>query len=226
MHFVRSPFLLSKIYHPDGIWNIQTAEKVIYLTFDDGPVQDVTPWVLETLARHNARATFFCVGENVVSHAGIFNEILSAGHAVGNHTYNHLNGWKCGVQEYVDNVNKCSDLIPGNLFRPPYGRLRRNQLLALRHTYSVVFWSVLPGDFDQGISPERCSKNAVRHAGPGSVVVFHDSLKAFRNLRVALPAFLDYFSSLGYVFSHLPASAVPEKRTKTAPFALTELVEA
>jgi peptidoglycan-N-acetylglucosamine deacetylase len=204
MYFVKSPLLLCKFYQRNEIWNVETEEKVIYLTFDDGPVQDVTPWVLHTLERYNAKATFFCVGNNVEQNPSIYNMILAKGHTVGNHTYNHLNGWRSPVEEYTEDVMKCNEVVPSTLFRPPYGRIKRSQVQELKDKFTIIFWSVLSGDFDAAISPEKCLNNAVTCSRPGSIVVFHDSIKAWPNLNYALPAFLEHFMLEGYEFRALP----------------------
>jgi peptidoglycan-N-acetylglucosamine deacetylase len=213
MYFVKSPLLLCKLYQRNEIWSIETDEKVIFLTFDDGPVQDVTPWVLNTLERYDAHATFFCVGENVSKNPDIFDQIKSKGHSVGNHTFNHLNGWRSPVEEYAESVKKCSQLFPTTLFRPPYGRIKRSQLQELRSRYTIIFWSVLTGDFDADISPSKCLSNAITNTRQGSIVVFHDSVKAWPNLQYALPAFLEHFSLMGFEFRALPYGI---KSNKTA----------
>ena len=214
MYFVKSPILLCKLYQRNEIWNIETRDKVIYLTFDDGPIQDTTPWILNILDRYNAHATFFCVGENVLRNPGLFDSIVSAGHSVGNHTFNHLNGWRSPVKDYVDNVMKCNELIPSTLFRPPYGRIKRTQMQELRPYFTMIFWSVLTGDFDNEINPARCLNNAVINTRPGSIVVFHDSIKAWPNLKFALPAFLEHFSMQGYTFKALPYGIKSQKNAE------------
>lgn len=204
MYFVKSPLILCKLYQRNEIWGIETNKKIIYLTFDDGPEVEITPWVLKVLERYNAHATFFCVGENVRRNQNVFEDILSNDHTVGNHTFNHLNGWKCSVNEYVDNVMKCNEIFPSTLFRPPYGRIKRTQMQDLKNYFTLIFWSVLTGDFDIEINPAKCMNNAVINTRPGSIIVFHDSLKAWPNLKYALPTFLEHFSLQGYEFKSLP----------------------
>ena len=199
MYIVKTPAFVQRLF-PDYTWQIPTAERVLYLTFDDGPIPVVTPWVLDTLRPFDAKATFFCVGENVQRHPDIFQQIIKEGHTVGNHTLQHLNGWETETDTYLQNVQLCANLVPGNLFRPPYGRLRTTQATALKKNYQIVLWDVLSGDFDRGISPQKCFNNIRRHARPGSIVVLHDSLKAERHLRYALPALLDFYAAKGWRF--------------------------
>lgn len=188
------------------IWEMPATEKNIYLTFDDGPHPQITSFVLDELAKYNAKATFFCIGKNVVAHPATFSRIVSDGHAVGNHSFDHLNGWKTDNRVYQANILKASGYINSDLYRPPYGRMRPSQLKHLKlqeRPYKVVMWSVLSGDFDINISAEQCCKNVLKNAGNGSIVVFHDSEKAAQKLRYALPGVLKYFSGKGYMFKKL-----------------------
>jgi peptidoglycan/xylan/chitin deacetylase (PgdA/CDA1 family) len=194
------------------IWRSETAAKELYLTFDDGPVPEVTPWVLDLLREFNASATFFCVGENVSRNPEIFHRIMREGHTVGNHTFSHISGWKHDPQQYLENVVSCARLVDSDLFRPPYGRLCRKQARELRdHDFRIVMWDVLSGDFDRDLDARQCYHNVVDNAKPGSIVVFHDSVKAQKNLREALPQVLEYYTELGYEFRPLAASAVTER---------------
>ena len=179
------------------------GKDTIYLTFDDGPIPEVTPWVLDTLAKYNAKATFFCVGDNVRKYPEIYTKVIEAGHAVGNHTLNHLSGWSTENISYFHNIRHCARIVNSGLFRPPYGKLRPSQVQFLQRHYQIVMWDVLSADFDNEITPEDCFQNVIQHAGQGSIIVFHDSLKAETNLRYALPLVLDHFSKLGYTFSAL-----------------------
>lgn len=188
---------------------MDTPDKDLYLTFDDGPVPGPTEFVLEELQKAHAQATFFCIGENISKHPSIFQKVTAAGHVVGNHTFNHLSGWKTSTQDYLDNIELCQDQIQTGplhpaapFFRPPYGRITRSQIKAL-HNYRIVMWDVLTHDYAQSLSPEKCLKGALKAARPGSVVVFHDSLKAEKNLKYALPRFINHFSGLGYAFKSL-----------------------
>ena len=190
--------------YPGCTWKLPSAEKVIYLSFDDGPHPQATPFVLAQLKKFNAKASFFCIGNNVLSYANIYEQILQEGHAVGNHTYDHLNGWKTATSNYIDNIKSASNLIESNLFRPPYGRISRAQLKEISSTKTlpqqIIMWDVLSGDFDLNLTGEQCARNVIKHATSGSIVVFHDSAKAWERLQVALPLVLAYFSDLGYGF--------------------------
>jgi peptidoglycan-N-acetylglucosamine deacetylase len=198
-YLVKTPGLLKKLYS-DCIWNFSREEKKMYLTFDDGPHPVATPFVLDTLKQYNAKATFFCIGKNVVQHPEIYKRILIEGHVTGNHTHNHLNGAKSINEEYVANIKEAKKYIDSNLFRPPYGRITKFQASLLSRAFKIIMWDVLSADFDTKISPEKCAANVIRNAREGSIVVFHDSEKAFKRLEKGLPETLDYFSSRGYIF--------------------------
>lgn len=182
----------------DVLWRVKTAEKKIFLTFDDGPVPEVTPAVLEILNRYGWKATFFCVGENVFRYPALFQEIVADGHRVGNHTYNHLKGWECDLKTYVENVEKASELIQSNLFRPPHGRIGFSQLGVLRKKYRIVMWDVITADYDSRKNPEQVMAIVRKHLSPGSVVVFHDSLKARDRVLNVLPQAIEFWESEGY----------------------------
>lgn len=203
MYFVKTPWLLKTIY-PELIWNQSRMEKTLYLTFDDGPIPELTPWVLEQLAAVEAKATFFCIGDNIHKHPAIFQQVKDAGHRIGNHSYHHLNGWKSTHKAYLDDIAACQDLMPEtNLFRPPYGRIRKKQIAALSPQHRIIMWDVLTGDFDKSISPINCLNNTLSAAENGSIIVFHDSLKAEKNLRYALPIALRFWKEKGYRFATL-----------------------
>lgn len=202
MFLAKTPKLI-QAFMPFYTWSVPTAEKILYLTFDDGPIPEVTPWVLETLRSYEARATFFCVGDNVEKHPDIYRQIQREGHAVGNHTYHHLNGWQTEHVTYLNNVRRCARMVKSRLFRPPYGRLMPRQREFLQRHFRIVMWDVLSGDYAPEITPEQCLQNVLDNARPGSIIVFHDSLKAERNLRFALPALLEHFAAQGYRFGRL-----------------------
>ncbi len=211
MYLVKTPQFIQKLF-PNFTWRIPTDEKVLHLTFDDGPIPVVTPWVLEQLAQHNAKATFFCVGDNVRKHYDVLEMVKKAGHAIGNHTFNHLNGWLTDNVQYFLNVRRCAHALRSNLFRPPYGRLKPRQGDFLQRHYRIVMWDVLSGDFDPEISAEQCLENVLSNAKQGSIVVFHDSLKAWDKLQFVLPKVLAHFASQGYRFARLEEKRQDEMR--------------
>lgn len=201
-YLVRTPWILKKFYH-ECTWDLPTPAKVMYLTFDDGPHPVATPFVLDTLKKYNARATFFCIGKNVESHFDLYRRIIEEGHAVGNHTYDHLNGWNTDDGIYLDNIYKAKKIIDSHLFRPPYGRITKFQLKQLKadkYKLQPIMWSVLSGDFDDAVSGSECYGTVVKNSKEGSIVVFHDSEKAFPRLEYALPLVLEYFSAKGFEF--------------------------
>jgi peptidoglycan/xylan/chitin deacetylase (PgdA/CDA1 family) len=206
MKCISPPFLLRWFYPGDLIWRIDTGgEKLIYLTFDDGPVPGITPKILHILSEFNAKATFFHVGENVMRYPEIYEQVVEDGHSIGNHTYNHINGWKSNLDDYVENVKKCNLLVKSKLLRPPFGKIRYQQIKTLRTDYKIIMWSVMSYDFDKNVSGEECVKNVIKTAGPGSIVVFHDSIKAEKNVLYALPEVLEYFSLKGFQFRSIPS---------------------
>lgn len=214
MYLVKTPKVIQKLL-PNFHWRIATEEPVLYLTFDDGPIPNVTPWVLEQLAAYNAEATFFCVGENARKYPELLQQVLDAGHTVGNHTMQHLDGWVTENLPYFHDIRHASKVVNSTLFRPPFGRIKPRQAQFLQRHYDIVMWDVLSGDFDPHLEPEECVKNVTNNAQNGSIVVFHDSLKAQEKLEFALPRVLKHFAELGYRFSKL----TPELLTK--PVALS-----
>lgn len=200
-YLIKTPWWLKKLYPSSLVWDIDTAEKTLYLTFDDGPHPTATPFVLDTLKKYNAKATFFCIGKNVVEQTALYQRILDEGHKVGNHTFNHLNGWKTKDKDYMDNTFEASKYIDSKLFRPPYGRISRFKInLLVKAGFKIIMWDVLSGDFDKEETGERCAANVILQTKPGSIIVFHDSEKAFEKMSYALPVVLEKFSSLGYTF--------------------------
>lgn len=202
MYLVKSSYFIKK-YYSNFIWKIPTAEKIIYLTFDDGPTPEITEWTLTTLKKFNAKATFFCIGNNVSKHPIIFNKIMREGHAVGNHTHHHLNGWHTNNETYLTNIKKCEEVVKSKLFRPPYGRIKKSQYELIKNDYQVIMWDVLSGDFDPKTSPEKCLNNVIHNTTEGSIVVFHDSMKATDNLKFTLPKVLAHFTEQGYRFERI-----------------------
>ena len=202
----KTPKLIQRLF-PKYIWNKASLDKTLYLTFDDGPTPEITQWTLDTLSKYNAKATFFCIGENVTKHPDIFKSVAQAGHTIGNHTFNHLKGWRTNTEQYVDNTLKAQQVIKPNsngLFRPPFGKIKRSQAKQLLSKgYQIVMWSVLSYDWEVKVTQEQCLKNVIKHATSGSIVVFHDSVKASKNMQYTLPKVLDYFSKKGYTFKSL-----------------------
>jgi peptidoglycan-N-acetylglucosamine deacetylase len=220
----RTPSILPWLF-PQLTWRIKTGQKELFLTFDDGPVLGPTEFVLDELKKYNAKATFFCIGNNIQKNKEIFNRIISQGHQVGNHTFNHIKGWGTSTEKYVANVELCNVEISNqlrvtdhrlpntshqppftNLFRPPYGRIRTKQIKALKNDYQIVMWDVLTSDYSQSLSPEKCLVGSIKATRPGSIIVFHDSLKAEKNMSYVLPRYLDHFTNQGYSFKVLQTS--------------------
>jgi peptidoglycan/xylan/chitin deacetylase (PgdA/CDA1 family) len=188
---------------PGLTWRVDSPHKTVYLTFDDGPHPTITPWVMDQLEALGGRGTFFMVGHNVDKYPEVARSVCERGHSVGNHTYHHLKGWNTPTEAYLADVAKAAAVIPSKLFRPPYGRISRAQIKALKPDYRIVMWEVLTGDFDRYIQPEDCTQAVLRHTKPGSVVVYHDSEKSWNNLQKSLPAVLEGLSKQGYEFKGL-----------------------
>jgi peptidoglycan/xylan/chitin deacetylase (PgdA/CDA1 family) len=195
---------------PQLEWQKDTSRKIIYLTFDDGPIPEITDFVLDQLAAFNAKGTFFCVGDNVSKHPEIASRIVSQGHKIGNHTYNHIKAWKTNSEEYLENVGKCAEVIKPFiseaeklLFRPPYGQISLGKIKLLQAEYRIIMWDLLTCDYDAALSPEICLAKSLELTRPGTIVVFHDSLKAARNMKYVLPRYLKHFAEAGYKFQAL-----------------------
>lgn len=202
----KTPFWIKKLFNK-LTWDLAAGTKTIYLTFDDGPDQILTPFVLNELDKYNAKATFFCIGRNVSDHPGLYQAILDAGHTTGNHTQDHLDGWKTPVDDYLANIDQARTRIVSKLFRPPYGHIRPRQVRRLRtgpNPLQVIMWSVLSGDFDVEITPEKCLSNVLENTRGGSIVVFHESRKAEERIRFALPKVLEHFCRQGFSFEAIP----------------------
>lgn len=196
-----SPWM-KKIY-PNITWDKRTEEKVLYLTFDDGPTPEITEKVLDTLDEYHAKASFFCLGRNVERHPDVYAEILKRGHTVGNHTYSHLKGWKTKNDEYYADIELASQSIDSKIFRPPYGQIKRSQIARLKERYKIVMWDVMSHDYETRVSKERSLNAVVKYAKNGSIIVFHDSVKAYKKLSFILPALLEKFSAWGFNFKEL-----------------------
>lgn len=193
------PAILQKVY-PQLIWKIPTDKKEIYLTFDDGPIPDVTPWVLDELKKFKAKATFFCIGDNVWRNPKEFGKVLISGNSIGNHTFRHLDGWKSKTANYIQDVRQCAEFVPSKLFRPPYGRIKPSQIKCLKKDFKIIMWNVLSYDYKKNVNKDKCLKNILRTAKAGSIIVFHDSLKASDKLTYLLPRVLDHFSNKEFEF--------------------------
>lgn len=195
------------------IWKVNTPKKKVFITFDDGPIPEVTPKILDILDRYNARATFFCLGKNAALHPAILADIKQRFHTVGNHTWNHPNGWKTPVKQYLREVIQCDQVVKSRLFRPPYGRISRAQATALKSRYHLVMWDVISGDYDPNINAEKCLNKVIANTRPGSIIVFHDNLKARETVLEVLPKYLEFLQSSGYQALAIDAAELPQQIT-------------
>lgn len=209
MYWHKTPYWL-KAFYPGLTWHKSRHEKKLYLTFDDGPIPIVTEYVLEQLQKYGAKATFFCVGDNIAKHPYVFLKIVDQGHRIGNHTFNHIKGWKTKDETYYENIEQCDEILVKSykhndhpIFRPPYGKITKNQVRHLKSRYEIIMWDVLSGDFDAKLNPETCLKKTIEATRNGSIVVFHDSFKAEKTLRHCLPRYLSHFKEKGYTFEAL-----------------------
>lgn len=207
--FAKTPSILKSLY-PECIWNVSGESNTLYLTFDDGPQPEITTFVLDTLAAYNAKATFFCVGKNIEKHPLLFQRIMKEHHSIGNHTYDHVNGWKTENNKYYENIELCRNSLLANaqdlktnLFRPPYGKLTPAQYRKLKNEHRIVMWDVLSYDYDLSVNPNKVLQNVLDYAENGSIIVMHDSLKAKSNVEYALPLILEHFSNKGFRFAAL-----------------------
>ena len=209
LHWVKTHWTIKKLFS-NYVWDIPNMENKVYLTFDDGPTPEITQWTLNQLKNYNAKATFFCIGDNIRKYPEVFKEVVKEGHSIGNHTFNHLNGWKTNTQNYIENA-KLFEKEYGKLstetcklFRPPYGKITPSQSKILRKMgYKIIMWDVLSVDFDVTITPEQCLENVLQNVKSGSIIVFHDSVKAFANLEYALPKTLEFLQQKGFVCAKL-----------------------
>lgn len=207
-YWVKTPTWLRLLFPKNIVWSMPpTANPAVFLTFDDGPHPEITPFVLSQLALYNAKATFFCVGNNVVKYPDVYQQIIDQGHTVGNHTHHHLNGWKTPADQYIRDYNKAQTVIKTLAFRPPYGRFTLGQyrkLVQANPQIKIYMWDIISGDFDQGISPQQCADNILEHLAPGSILVMHDSEKAWNNMRFSLPLVLQYCNEKQWAMHALP----------------------
>ena len=202
--WIKTNWLVKRIF-PKYVWSIPNNEKKVFLTFDDGPTPEITEWVLAELRNYNVKATFFCIGDNIRKYPAIFQKVLAENHSIGNHTFNHLKGWKTPTEDYIENAKLCQSEIENqkseirNLFRPPYGKIKSSQAKILRKMgYKIIMWDVISFDFDQTISREKCLENVLKNVESGSIIVFHDSKKAWQNLEYVLPKTLKFLNEKGF----------------------------
>lgn len=207
-YFHKTPIYVQWLY-PGLTWRKRSGKKILYLTFDDGPVPEATPDVLEILSNKGVKASFFCVGDNIKKHPELFLQIIKEDHVVANHTFNHLDGWDCALEEYVDNVELCKkemedQNIKSRMFRPPYGKINRKQIKTLKKAgYDIIMWDVLSGDFDANLSAKDCLKKSINATSDGSIIIFHDSIKSIDKVRKVLPSYIDHFQNEGFTFATL-----------------------
>ncbi|MFR9165516.1 MAG: polysaccharide deacetylase family protein [Dysgonomonas sp.] len=216
--FIEQPPILYRILFPGALWRKPSAQgKTIYLTFDDGPIPEVTPWVLDILDKYNIKATFFCVGDNVRKYPELYQEIQDRGHQVGNHTYNHLQGIRTRTKNYIKNVELAAEQIGSKLFRPPHGHIRFRQFFKLRKKYQIVLWDVVTRDYSKYMTPDKVFNNIKRYTRNGSIIVFHDSLKSEKNMKGALPKAIEWLQDQGYTFRLLQPNSLYTKQQRTVP---------
>jgi peptidoglycan/xylan/chitin deacetylase (PgdA/CDA1 family) len=202
-YLVKTPWWLKKLY-PGCLWDMPGKERTFYLTFDDGPHPDITPFVLDVLKKYNARATFFCIGKNAEQYPEVYKRILAEGHATGNHTQHHINGWKNSDENYLHDIRLADHFIQSSLFRPPYGRMKRSQVKKiLSDNRIIVMWNILAGDWDASVSPEKCFDRVIKKISDGDILVYHDSEKAWERMSFALPRLLETFTAVGYRFEKI-----------------------
>lgn len=217
-YWVKTHWLVRKIFY-GFTWRIPSAKKTVYLTFDDGPTAEITEWTLAILNEYNAKATFFCIGENITQNPELYKQVQLEGHTIGNHTYNHLNGWHSNTEDYLKNVILCDEVIQDfsasanleqKLFRPPYGKVNPKQFKWLKEKgYKIIMWDILSADFDTTISPEKCAENVLKNIQPGSIIIFHDSVKASKNLKHALPLTLKYLQENNFEMKSIKFALEP-----------------
>ena len=197
---IEQPPKLLRWLYPRALWRMDKNVKAVYLTFDDGPIPEITPWVLDLLDKYNIKATFFLVGDNVRKHPEEFQMILNRGHRVGNHTFNHIGGFKHLSYNYLENTNQADELIKSNLFRPPHGWMRWGQYMVLSHRYTVVMWDLVTRDYSKRLNGRQVLRIVKKYARNGSIITFHDSIKSEKNMKYALPRAIEWLLEQGYEF--------------------------
>lgn len=212
-------------FFPAAVWRMPTGDNKVYLTFDDGPIPQVTPQVLDILKRYNIKATFFCVGDNIRKHPHIFQRIVDEGHMVGNHTFNHIQGVYTKNAKFFENVELCNTYTRSNLFRPPHGLLTRTQYRRLSEQYRIIMWDVISCDYDPLVLPERCFRNVKDFVREGSIITFHDSLKSEKNVLEALPKVIEYIHDLGYTFELINYDEARPMYHKLLPDRIATMIE-
>ena len=198
--FIEQPPQFVRQLYPRACWRMNASEKSVYLTFDDGPIPEVTPWVLDVLDKYHIKATFFMVGDNVRKHTDEYQMVVERGHRIGNHTYNHLKGFEEGADRYIANVDKADCFLTTNLFRPPHGLMRMSQYKVLSERYRIIMWDLVTRDYNAKLTGEQVLSKVKRYVRNGSIITFHDSLRSVENLRYALPRAIEWLQSEGYEF--------------------------
>ena len=204
LQLIKSPKILQFLF-ADFLWKIDTNEKVIYLTFDDGPHPVITPWIIDVMNQYDAKGTFFLIGDAVTRHPELYQLYIANGHQVGNHTYKHIKGWKSGKKKYLKEIAQCAEIVESSLFRPPYGQINLQSIIDIKKEYKIVMWDVLSWDFDSETSSELCLSNVINCSKEGSIVVFHENEKSMKNIMYALPKVLEHFAKQGYQFKAIPS---------------------
>lgn len=202
MYFVRSPKIFDLIY-PDLVWRIQSIDKKLYLTFDDGPDPSVTPELLNILHQFEAKATFFCTGSKADENPALIEQMKDAGHSIGNHSFYHLRGKKVSTASYIEDISRCNKILGTKLFRPPFGSIKQSQIKQLKDQYKIYMWTLLPGDFDQSVTKEKCLSRSIKYTKNGTIIVYHDSKKTQEKVLYAVPKYIEHFQKLGYTFEAL-----------------------
>ena len=204
LNLIKSPKIIQLLF-ADFLWKIDTDEKVIYLTFDDGPHPVITPWIIDLMNKYDAKGTFFLIGDAVSKNPDLYQLYKTNGHQVGNHTFTHIKGWQSRKKNYLKEITQCSEVVESSLFRPPFGQINLQSIREIKKQYKVVMWDVLSWDFNTKTSAETCLSNVVNNSRKGSIVVFHENEKSMKNIMYVLPKVLEHFTKLGYKFKAITA---------------------